>query len=201
MLPLLPDNQSHPVVSAGSWSQGVSQLPCQCVSLSQAGPTPTYSAPFLLGSPYHSPSLCQPIMPRRLQECCLRVTLATSQGFLFVCFFPAALSFLSLSLALFLSLCLVRCIFKGSVVILLAKQRLWLPGVPVSVSTWTVVALGDHLCAGSRGWLTETLWLDRVTKQAGRPIGVWKNKILAWKITGIKPAQQLLHWNIMWHNN
>ncbi|TKS80630.1 hypothetical protein D9C73_014732 [Collichthys lucidus] len=44
----------------------------------------------------------------------------------------------------------VTCIFKGSVVIFLAKQMLWLPGVPVSVATRVVVATGAQLSAGDR---------------------------------------------------
>ncbi|KAG8001772.1 hypothetical protein GBF38_011963 [Nibea albiflora] len=56
----------------------------------------------------------------------------------------------------------VTCIFKGSVVIFLAKQMLWLPGVSVSVATRVVVATGAQLCAGDGGHSTEKV--DKVKK-------------------------------------
>lgn len=87
-----------------------------CQPMKQAGstpPSPTRFPPCTLSR--LSPPPFQPIACRRLCEHCLRVTLATSQGFP-ICFVFFYRSLFSVSVSLSLRLCLVTCIFKGSAV-------------------------------------------------------------------------------------
>lgn len=86
--------------------QGISLSPCQAVNTKQTGLFPVPPLFTASNLSHLSTAFGQPITQNRFQARCRRVTLATSQGFPFVCFFlffSTALSFLSLSVSLSLS--------------------------------------------------------------------------------------------------